>query len=466
MGVIEVLNEKKPRAETVLGLLGDDSVAVAAHVRKPRGRGGADTRVEDAVTELRKKQLFGVPRGVIETGVDLLPAIGSLAPGPLSPLGAGIGAIARQGASELLGKGPPQPISGSLAGVEPGSLMSRAMDVTEQVGLAYGGTKILPGIQLAGKTIVPGGRSVAKFLMRATLGLTKEQTETALKIGFTKGMKPLQRLMGRVSDIGERQMNLLAKANPNARFQVLDLTDYIEKTLIKPLEKGFKYSDKVAKLRRFTEDLLGDVLAKNPTGQMTAQEIHVSAQLARQEANPLLQKAAKGAQVTLRDPERERFFATTIDWVNDQLAGPKNLQGIRTGAGSTLGKAMGSAYARYQRIQTRLLGLRSKVEPIIRKAEEGGIGKEIMRSINPYTAGVVAGGAVGGGLGLVAPSSSWGQRAGQGLAGSVIGGVAGAKATNIAQFLANPEVARMAALLQQTIGAAFTAPPGGPPKAQ
>jgi hypothetical protein len=459
---LQILNGGSPPREDALGIL-NSTVPVKAHVRKPRGKVNMFQQMQETQAKMPEYQKAGLE--VSKPVVDLLPAIGSMAPGPLSPIGAGMGAIARQ----ALSTEPPQPISGALAGVEPGSLMSRAMDVSEQMALAYGGTKILPGIQGVGKwaekTIVPGGRSAARFLMRATLGLTKEQTETALKVGFTKGMKPLQRLMSRVADIGERQMNLLAKANPNARFQVLDLTDYIEKTLIAPMARGFKYSAKVAKLRRFNEELLGDVLAKNPTGQMTAQDIHVAAQLARQEANPLLQKASKGAQVTLRDPDNERFMAATIDWVNDQLAGPKNLQGVRTGAGSNLGKAMGAAYARYNRIQSRLLSLGNKASPIIRKAEEGGIGKEILRSINPYTAGVVAGGVVGGGLGLVAPSSSWGQRAGQGLAGSVVGGIAGAKATNIAQMLANPELARMAALLQQTLGAAFTAPQGGPPVA-
>jgi hypothetical protein len=459
MGVLETLNEKKPRAETVLGVLGDDSVVVKPHIRNPRGRGGADTRVEDAVAELRKKQLFGVPRGAIEAGVDLLPAIGSLAPGPLSPVGAGIGAIARQGASELLGNGPPQPISGALAGVAPGTLLSRAMDVLEQASLAKLGTKIGPGIKIRGRTIIPGLEQVGRGAMRMSLGLNTPQARTAIKTGFTVAQKKLDALMGRIGSIGERQMVLLGKAPPTVVFQTRDLAQFIDRTLIQPARRSFKSGVAVAKLQKWTEEMLLD----HPTGQMTAQEVHTAAQLARQEATPILEKAGKGIQVTQRDPWEQKWFKATTEWANDQLAGPKNLQGVRTGQGSQLGPVLGGKYARWSRANSRLIDLKNRILPIVKKQEQGGTLKQLIVSINPYTVGVVGGGLVGGAFGTMAPSSSWGQRAAQGLAGSVGGAALGLKAPEIALLMSNPQFARQMAMLQQTLGAAFTAPQGGPP---
>jgi hypothetical protein len=437
--------------------------SVSAHSRKPRSKAtsGHDSRVEDAITELRKTSLMGVPRGTIEAGVDLLPAIGSLAPGPLSPVGAGIGAIARQGASELLGNGPPQPISGALAGVTPGSLMSRALDVVEQASLAKLGTKIGPGIKVRGRTIIPGLEQVGRGVMRATLGLTSPQARTAIKTGFTVAEKKLDAMLSRLGRIGERQMELLAKAPPTAVFQTRDLANYIEDTIIKKMRGSFKHTEDVKKLVAWTEEMY----ASHPTGQMTAQEVHIAAQLAREEAAPILKKAGEQLQVTMKDPLEQKWFKATTEWAQDQLAGPKNLQGIRTGQGSQLGPVLGGKYARWNHASSRLIDLKNRVLPIVKKQEQGGPLKQLISSVNPYTAGVVAGGMIGGTVGAVSPSASWGQRAMQGLGGAVGGATLGLKAPEIALLMSNPQFARQMAMLQQTIGAAFTAPQGGPPVA-
>jgi hypothetical protein len=451
---LQILNGGSPPREDALGIL-NSTVPVKAHVRKPRGKVNMFEQMAQTTQAMPEYQKAGLD--VAKPVVDLLPAIGSMAPGPLSPIGAGVGAIARQ----ALSTEPPQPISGALAGVAPGSLMSRALDVVEQASLAKLGTKIGPGIKVRGRTIIPGLEQVGRGVMRATLGLTSPQARTAIKTGFTVAEKKLDALMTRMGRIGERQMELLAKAPPTAVFQTRDLAQYIDRVLIQPAKRNMKSGDTVAKLKKWTEEMLLD----HPTGQMTAQELHTAAQLARQEARPILEKAGKGLQITQKDPWEQKWYKATVDWAQDQLAGPKNVQGVRTGQGSQLGPVLGGKYARWNRANSRLIDLTNRVRPIIQKQEQGGPLKQLISSVNPYTAGVVAGGMIGGTVGAVSPSASWGQRAMQGLGGAVGGATLGLKAPEIALLMSNPQFARQMAMLQQTLGAAFTAPQGGPPVA-
>ena len=427
-------------------------VPVAAHSRKPRGKVNMFDQMAQTTQAMPGYQQEALK--VAKPAVDLLPAVGSFA----GPVGAGVGAIARQ----ALSTEPPQPLSGAIGGVAPGSLLSRALDLVEQASLAKLGTKIGPGIKVRGRTIIPGMEQMGRGVMRMSLGLTTPQARTAIKTGFTVAQKKLDVLMNRIGSIGERQMELLGEAPPTAIFQTRDLAQYIDRTLIQPAKRNMKSGDTVAKLQKWTEEMLLD----HPTGQMTAQELHTAAQLARQEASPILEKAGKGIQVTQRDPWEQKWFKATSDWANDMLAGPKNLQGVRTGQGSQLGPVLGGKYARWNRANSRLIDLKNRVLPIVKKQEQGGPLKQLIGSINPYTAGVVGGGLVGGVVGATAPSTSWGQRAMQGLAGSVGGAALGLKAPEIALLMSNPQFARQMAMLQQTLGAAFTAPQGGPPVAR
>ena len=292
MGVLDVLNEKQPRAETVLGILGDDSVMVKPHVRRPRGKVNMFDQMAQTTQAMPGYQQEALK--VAKPAIDLLPAIGSMA----GPVGAGVGAIARQ----ALSTEAPQPLSGAIAGVKPGSLLSRALDVVEQASLAKLGTKIGPGIKVRGRTIIPGLESVGRGVMRMSLGLTTPQARTAIKAGFTVAEKKLDALLNRIGAIGERQMDILRQAPPTSVFQTRDLAQYIDRVLIQPAKRNMKSGDTVAKLQKWTEEMLLD----HPSGQMTAQELHTAAQLARQEAAPIMEKAGKGIQVTQRDPWEQK----------------------------------------------------------------------------------------------------------------------------------------------------------------
>jgi hypothetical protein len=434
---------------------------VSAYTRRPRSNGGADTRVADAVAELRKTKSLGMPRGVVEGAIGLLPAAASMVPGLGPVFGPPVGEVARQGLAGALGMGPSQPISGAIAGVRPGSLLSNAMSVVEQTFLGKLGTKIGPGIKVRGRTIIPGLEQVGRGVMRVSLGLTTPQARTAIKTGFTVAEKKLNSLLNRLGTIGERQLEIIRKAPPTVVFQTSDLAKHIDRTLIQPATRNMKSGETVAKLEKWTAEMLKD----HPSGQMTAEELHIAAKLAREEANPILEKAGKGIQITQRDPWEQKWFKATVDFANDQLAGPKNLQGIRTGQGSQLGPVLGGKYARWNRLNSRLIDLKNRVLPIVKKQEQGGPLKQLISSVNPYTAGVVGSSLIAGGLGAAIPAGGWGQRTMQGLGGAVGGATLGLKAPQIALLLSNPQFARQMAMLQQTIGAAFTAPQGGPPVA-
>jgi hypothetical protein len=467
---LDILAGGSRKPDNALDIL-NSTVPVKAHIRRPRGKVNMFDQMQATQSAMPGYQQEGLR--VAKPVVDMLPVAGSFA----GPVGAGVGAALRQGLSTE----PTQPMSGAILGIEPGSLWSNVADIAEQATLAKAGEYIGPGLKASGKVAtwigkktgttevlkkvaIPGLKTMGAVVMRAGLGLTESEAATAMKMGFTKSTAKLEALMNRVGQYGDRQLAVLRRA-PQVRFNPRQIADYIEQELIAPMEKSLKFGDKVAKLRQFNADMLKDITEGvnsrgqllHPTGDISAEELHIAAQKAREEAHPLLSKAAEGMQVTIRDPLREQWFSKIVDFANDQLGGPKNLAGVRTGNGSSIGKAAGAAYARLNAAKSKLLELHTKVAPIVRKAEEGGVVADVLQSINPYTAAVVALGGAGGFM--ANPHSSWQGRAAQGLMGSVAAGYGASKAPNIALLMADPRFARAMAMLQQTIGAAMTAPP-------
>jgi hypothetical protein len=466
---LQILTGGTPKRDDALDIL-NSTVPVKAHVRKPRGKVNMFQQMQETQAAMPGYQQEGLR--VAKPVVDMLPAIGSMA----GPLGAGVGALLRQ----VLSTEPSQPMSGAVLGIEPGSLWSNVADIVEQATLAKAGEYIGPGLKAGGKVTtwigsktgaagllkkvaVPGLKTMGAAVMRAGLSLDESQTATAMKLGFSKNAAKLEMLMNKVGQYGDRQLAVLRRAPP-VRFQPRQIADYIEQELIAPMEKSVKFGDKVAKLRQMNLDMVKDITNGvnskgqliHPTGDISAEELHIAAQKAREEAHPLLTKASEGLQVTIRDPLREQWFSKVVDFANDQLGGPKNLAGVRTGNGSSIGKGAGAAYARLNTAKSKLLDLHTKVLPMVKKAEEGGVVADVLQSINPYTAAVVALGGVGGAM--ANPHSSWQGRAAQGLAGSIAAGYGASKASDIALLMANPQFARAVAMLQQTMGAAMTAP--------
>jgi hypothetical protein len=442
-------------------------VPVAAHTRKPRAL--SDKEIRGRVLKTGISARTGIPEGVIETGVNLLPAIGSMIPNPGGPaLGAGVGALARQGAADVLGMGESRPISGALTGVKPGTLLSNVLDIAEQAGLGKAGEFIGPGVKIGGKTIIPGLETIGRGMTRVSMNLTPEATQTAIKAGFAATRRHLDKLMGRIGRISERQLQVLQQTPPTNVFQTRDLASYLDRTLIQPAKRGAKSQETIAKLEKWTNEMI----ESHPTGQLTAPEVHVMAQLSRQEAAPVIEKGAKGIQVTARDPLEQKWFKATVDWANDQLAGPK-INGFRTGAGANLPRPIAAQYARLNRVQSKLIDLANRARPIIQAGEKGGAGKTLVRSVNKYTAGVVGLGALGGfGAGYALPGNTWADRTTHGLMGSVALGMAASPAnlSRLSLMISNPQVAQFLAMLQQTAAAGGTAPrptqvPGGPPVA-
>jgi hypothetical protein len=391
-------------------------------------------------------------RGAAEIGINALPVVGGTVGGMLGAAaggvgavpgtiaGAGLGAAARQGAAELLGMEPTQPIIGALTGMKPGSPASRVTDIVEEA-VVYPGIGRLSEMALRGTAILAG---------RLALAGKSDVARTAIRNGITVTGAGKEKLMGLIAGAGDRALRLVRRASVGGRPWRANGVDVAKETEQRMLSATANVENAAA-IEKWIARRKNVFLQKHGS-DMNAEKAHLMSQQANRRASAII-VAKKGKQVLSEGNNlKAEWNKHLYEVLNERLAGVRQPNGGRWGGIP--------GYNEQNQATSRLIELKDHVWPAEKKSLiQRGVG-----AIPNYAVGASLGAAIGGAQG----GGSLSDRARYIGTGAVAGGLmTSPQALSwLALQLANPALAASVRVAPRVAGAAFTAPQGGPPVAR
>lgn len=339
-------------------------------------------------------------KSALQTGLDLLPAVGGLAGGAIGGaggtlfgLGVGgipgaIGGAAAGGAGGEALKQIGEHIAGALGaqGIEGPQTSGAAAASIGKEGAVQG------ALEATGQGAFAAGKAVAGPVYQIATRATPEVAKVALREGVAATSKGLERLMGRIGQAGDATRRLVASAtNYGTRLDGIQLVKKVFSDLAPDVAEQPIKSPTMYRLRRLVMQYVGD----NPN-TLTPTRLHVMKQRADQLAGAVYAKIEKGLPVTAREEIEAKFNKAFADNARMYLEHTVNGYAESNARTQSLIKVKDAIWPTVQKGETALTGaLRRAAAP----AGGAAVGATVGALSSPeHTRGAVIGGLAGGAL--------------------------------------------------------------------